>query len=98
MALMDHAATSRALSQELGSLAKQQMSSQTVRQRLQQYGFFARRPWLRLLLTCITDMRVFNGVINDEPGSSNGETLFFQMNPGSVNSIKMVAPMFGGIG
>ncbi|PRD27651.1 UNVERIFIED_CONTAM: hypothetical protein NCL1_34748 [Trichonephila clavipes] len=33
---MDRAATSRALSQELGSFARQQMSSRIVRRRLQQ--------------------------------------------------------------
>ncbi|GFX42063.1 hypothetical protein TNCV_2134781 [Trichonephila clavipes] len=45
---------------------------------------------------CITDRNLFNGVINDEPGHMNGET-YFQMNPGSVYSIKMAVPMFGGI-
>ncbi|GFV13382.1 HTH_Tnp_Tc3_2 domain-containing protein [Trichonephila clavipes] len=50
MALMDRAVTSRALSQELGSFA-QQVSTRTVRRRLQQHGLSARRPWLRLPLT-----------------------------------------------
>ncbi|GFW51305.1 hypothetical protein TNCV_3254341 [Trichonephila clavipes] len=40
---------------------------------------------------------VFNGVINDESGCMNGETSFFQMNPGSAYSIKMVASVFVGI-
>ncbi|GFV43563.1 DDE_3 domain-containing protein [Trichonephila clavipes] len=40
---------------------------------------------------CITDRIVFNEVINDKPGCTNGETSFYQMNPGSVYSIKMVA-------
>ncbi|GFV58129.1 HTH_Tnp_Tc3_2 domain-containing protein [Trichonephila clavipes] len=34
MALLDHAATSRTLSQELGSLARQIVSARTVRRRL----------------------------------------------------------------
>ncbi|GFW36660.1 hypothetical protein TNCV_1956601 [Trichonephila clavipes] len=51
MALMDHAATSRALSQELGSFARQQIAARTVRRRLQQYGLSARRPRQWLLLT-----------------------------------------------
>ncbi|GFW96036.1 HTH_Tnp_Tc3_2 domain-containing protein [Trichonephila clavipes] len=38
MALMDRAATSRALSQELGTFARQQMSTQTVRRCMQQHG------------------------------------------------------------
>ncbi|GFX43592.1 transposable element Tcb1 transposase [Trichonephila clavipes] len=59
IALMDRAATSRALNQD-------------IQGRLQ-------------------DKSVFNGVINDEPGCTNGETSFFQMNPSSVYSIKMVA-------
>ncbi|GFY28832.1 hypothetical protein TNCV_4719651 [Trichonephila clavipes] len=28
---------------------------------------------------------------------TNEETLFFQMNPGSIDSIKMIASVFGGI-
>ncbi|GFW85380.1 HTH_Tnp_Tc3_2 domain-containing protein [Trichonephila clavipes] len=40
MALMDRAVTSRALSQELGSFA-QQVSTRTVRRRLQQHGLSA---------------------------------------------------------
>ncbi|GFW82627.1 uncharacterized protein TNCV_3491991 [Trichonephila clavipes] len=48
---MDRAATSRALSQELGSFARQQVSARTVRRSLLQHGLSARRPWLRLLLT-----------------------------------------------
>ncbi|GFY34945.1 HTH_Tnp_Tc3_2 domain-containing protein [Trichonephila clavipes] len=38
MALMDHAATSRALSQEWGSFARQQVSARTVQRRLLQLG------------------------------------------------------------
>ncbi|GFV38209.1 HTH_Tnp_Tc3_2 domain-containing protein [Trichonephila clavipes] len=51
MALMERAATSRALSQELGSFARQQVSARTVRRRLLQHGLSARRPCLRLPLT-----------------------------------------------
>ncbi|GFW39893.1 HTH_Tnp_Tc3_2 domain-containing protein [Trichonephila clavipes] len=51
IALMDRSAASRALSQELGSFARQQVSTGTVRQRLQQHGLSARRPWLRIPLT-----------------------------------------------
>ncbi|GFU75527.1 hypothetical protein TNCV_2862431 [Trichonephila clavipes] len=36
-------------------------------------------------------------VINDESGRTNGETALFQMNLSSVYSIKMIAPVFGGI-
>ncbi|GFU50322.1 HTH_Tnp_Tc3_2 domain-containing protein [Trichonephila clavipes] len=46
IALMDRAAPSRAPSQELGSFARQQVSARTVRRRLQQHGFSARRPCL----------------------------------------------------
>ncbi|GFX40169.1 uncharacterized protein TNCV_4318041 [Trichonephila clavipes] len=49
--LTDHAAKSRALNLELGLFAKQQVSAQTVQQRLLQHGLSARRTWLRLLLT-----------------------------------------------
>ncbi|GFV46841.1 hypothetical protein TNCV_1938641 [Trichonephila clavipes] len=45
---------------------------------------------------CVTDRSVFNGGINDEPRHTNGEMSFFQMNPDSVYSIKMIASMFGG--
>ncbi|GFS66800.1 transposable element Tcb1 transposase [Trichonephila clavipes] len=51
MALMDRAAPSRALSQELGSFAGQQVSARTVRRRMQQYGLSARILWWRLPLT-----------------------------------------------
>ncbi|GFS71256.1 HTH_Tnp_Tc3_2 domain-containing protein [Trichonephila clavipes] len=43
MALMDHAALSRALSQELGSFARQKVSVRTARRCLQQYQYSARR-------------------------------------------------------
>ncbi|GFX11028.1 uncharacterized protein TNCV_512881 [Trichonephila clavipes] len=36
------------MSQELGSIARQQVSARTVRQRLQKPGFSAQRPWLPL--------------------------------------------------
>ncbi|MBJ4999813.1 IS630 family transposase [Salmonella enterica subsp. enterica serovar Hadar] len=51
MALRDRTATSRTLSHEMGSFARQQVSARTVRRRLQQHGVSARRPWLRLPLT-----------------------------------------------
>ncbi|GFX19747.1 HTH_Tnp_Tc3_2 domain-containing protein [Trichonephila clavipes] len=47
MALMDHEAMSRALSQESGTFARQQVSARTVRRRFQQHGLSARRPWLK---------------------------------------------------
>ncbi|GFU47636.1 HTH_Tnp_Tc3_2 domain-containing protein [Trichonephila clavipes] len=46
--LLDCAATSQALSQELGSFARQQVSARTVRRRLLQHGLSARRLPLRL--------------------------------------------------
>ncbi|GFX77988.1 HTH_Tnp_Tc3_2 domain-containing protein [Trichonephila clavipes] len=49
-ALMDRAATSRVMSQELRSLARQ-VSARTVRQSLLQHGLSARRPCLQLPLT-----------------------------------------------
>ncbi|GFT75991.1 uncharacterized protein TNCV_1255141 [Trichonephila clavipes] len=51
IALMDCGATSRALSQEFGLFARQQVSARTVRQRLLQHGLSARRLWLRFPLT-----------------------------------------------
>ncbi|GFT95733.1 hypothetical protein TNCV_311061 [Trichonephila clavipes] len=47
MVVMDRAATSRALNQELWSFARQQVSTRTVRRRLLQHGLSA----LRLPLT-----------------------------------------------
>ncbi|GFV33541.1 transposable element Tcb1 transposase [Trichonephila clavipes] len=47
---MDRAATSQALSQELGSFSRSQMSARTVRRHLQQHGLSARRPWLEFYL------------------------------------------------
>ncbi|GFY09064.1 HTH_Tnp_Tc3_2 domain-containing protein [Trichonephila clavipes] len=51
MALMNREATSRALSSELGSFAREQVSARSVRWRLLQHGLSAWRPWLRLPLT-----------------------------------------------
>ncbi|GFS86393.1 transposable element Tcb1 transposase [Trichonephila clavipes] len=50
LALMDHTATSRALSRKLGSFARQHMSTRTILRRLLQHGLSARRPCLRLPL------------------------------------------------
>ncbi|GFX17918.1 HTH_Tnp_Tc3_2 domain-containing protein [Trichonephila clavipes] len=50
MALSDRAALSRALSQELGSFSRQQVSVQTVQRRLEKHGLSAWRPWVRLPL------------------------------------------------
>ncbi|GFX08029.1 HTH_Tnp_Tc3_2 domain-containing protein [Trichonephila clavipes] len=95
--LMDRTATSRALSQELGSFARQQVSARTVRRCLQQHGLSVRRPWLQLPLMLHPDRIIVNGVISDEPGSTKSETSLFQMNPGSFFSIKMVTSVFGSI-
>ncbi|GFU64869.1 transposable element Tc1 transposase [Trichonephila clavipes] len=51
MALSDRVALSRALSQALGSFARQKVFAQTVRRRLPQHELSARRSWLRLPLT-----------------------------------------------
>lgn len=51
MVTRDRTATSRTLSREMESFARQQVSARTVRRRLQQHGLSARRPWLRLPLT-----------------------------------------------
>ncbi|GFX73054.1 transposable element Tcb1 transposase [Trichonephila clavipes] len=91
MALMDRTATSRALSQELKLFARQ-VSTRTVRRRLQQHGLSAQRPWLRLPLKLHHRQERLQSVINDEPRHMNDKTSFFQMNPGSVCSIKMSHP------
>ncbi|GFX03660.1 HTH_Tnp_Tc3_2 domain-containing protein [Trichonephila clavipes] len=97
LALMDRAATSQAMSQELESFVKQQVSARTVPRGLQLHGPSARRPWLRLPLTLHHMQYVFNGVINEDPGRTNGETSFFQRNSGSVYSFQIVAFVFGGL-
>ncbi|GFV43887.1 transposable element Tcb1 transposase [Trichonephila clavipes] len=50
MVAMDRAALSRALSQESGSVARQEVSTRTVRRRLQQHRLSTRRPCLRFCL------------------------------------------------
>ncbi|GFW23983.1 HTH_Tnp_Tc3_2 domain-containing protein [Trichonephila clavipes] len=50
MALVDSAAPSQSLSHELRSFAKQQVSTRTVRRRLQKHGLSTPRPWMRLPL------------------------------------------------
>ncbi|GFV42920.1 HTH_Tnp_Tc3_2 domain-containing protein [Trichonephila clavipes] len=93
MILMDRTVTIRGQDKELVSFERQQVSARTVRRRLQQHGLSARRPWLRLPFR----LSIFNGVINDEPEGTNCEMSFFQMNPGSVYSIKMVSSLTGSI-
>ncbi|GFS60927.1 HTH_Tnp_Tc3_2 domain-containing protein [Trichonephila clavipes] len=51
MDLMDRAATSRALSEELGSFSRQQMSARAFQRLLQQHALLTRRPWRRLPFT-----------------------------------------------
>ncbi|GFV31671.1 hypothetical protein TNCV_2189841 [Trichonephila clavipes] len=46
---------------------------------------------------CISDRTVFNGVVNDKHKRTNGEKSFFQMNPDSVYSTKIVTSVFRGI-
>ncbi|GFW37265.1 HTH_Tnp_Tc3_2 domain-containing protein [Trichonephila clavipes] len=48
--LMDSAAPSRALSQELGSLTRRHVATGTVRRRLQLHELSSQRPWLKLPL------------------------------------------------
>ncbi|GFX23381.1 hypothetical protein TNCV_4936961 [Trichonephila clavipes] len=47
--------------------------------------------------SCITDRRVFNSVIYDESGRTNGDMSFFQIKLGSAYSITMVTSFFCGI-
>ncbi|GFT20923.1 hypothetical protein TNCV_3130801 [Trichonephila clavipes] len=75
MALMDHAATSRALSQELGSFARlQEVSARTVRR------LFA-AAWTRISETMAptTLDAASDGVIKDEPGGMNGIKIVFSV-------------------
>ncbi|GFU11812.1 HTH_Tnp_Tc3_2 domain-containing protein [Trichonephila clavipes] len=51
MNLIVRESTLRALSQELRSFSRQEMSVRIVLLRLQQHGLSARRPWLRLPTT-----------------------------------------------
>ncbi|GFV27488.1 uncharacterized protein TNCV_2540261 [Trichonephila clavipes] len=84
MALTDSAAASRALSQDWGCLPDNKCLytqfddvCNSIISQLGDHG--CGYPW-----HCITDRSVFNGVIKDEPGRTNGETSFSQMNPGCV--------------
>ncbi|GFX52079.1 HTH_Tnp_Tc3_2 domain-containing protein [Trichonephila clavipes] len=97
MTLMDRAATLRALSQELGSFAKQEVSARTVLQRLLQHGLSARRPWQRQPLTLHHRRERLQWCDQRRTWCTNGETSFFQIHPGFAYSIKMVAYVFGGI-
>ncbi|GFW01752.1 hypothetical protein TNCV_1232521 [Trichonephila clavipes] len=83
VALIDYAATSRDLSEKLGSFARQPASARAVRRSLLQQGFSARLP-----LTLHRRLRWRRTSVL---------TSFFQMNTGSLYSIKVVASVFGGI-
>ncbi|GFX69401.1 hypothetical protein TNCV_1547321 [Trichonephila clavipes] len=97
MALMDRAATSRTLSQELKLFSRQQVSARIFRRRLQQHEPSARRPWLRLSLTLHHRQERLQWSDKRRTWCTIGDTSFFQINPGPVNSIKMVASVFAGI-
>ncbi|GFV10899.1 HTH_Tnp_Tc3_2 domain-containing protein [Trichonephila clavipes] len=77
MAFMERAATSRALSQELGSFARQQVSVRTVRRRLLQHGLSSRRPWLRLALTLHQRQERLQWCDQRRNWCTNGEASFF---------------------
>ncbi|GFU58298.1 transposable element Tc1 transposase [Trichonephila clavipes] len=51
MAVMDPAATSRTIAQQIQSFTYPSVSTRTIRRRLQQSGMSLSRPLLRLLLT-----------------------------------------------
>ena len=87
---MNGTATSRALSEKMGSFAWQ-VSARTIPRRLQQHKSSVRWPWLRLSMT---GWSAFNGVFNDEPGLINGLTSCFQTNLNFIYSIMMVASVF----
>ncbi|GFY23601.1 hypothetical protein TNCV_1039001 [Trichonephila clavipes] len=92
--VMDRAATSRALSQEFGSFARQHGSPRTVccsmdsQLRDHSYDYPCR---------CIEDRSVINGVLNDVPGARMARRVSFLINLSSAYSIKVVASVIGGI-
>ncbi|GFY07532.1 HTH_Tnp_Tc3_2 domain-containing protein [Trichonephila clavipes] len=98
MALMDRAATSRSLSQELGSFARQQVSARTIRRRMLQHGLSARRLWLQLPLTLHHRQERLQWWDQRQTWCMNDETSLYQNNSGSAYSIKMVTSVFSGIG
>ncbi|GFT49617.1 transposable element Tcb1 transposase [Trichonephila clavipes] len=51
MEVMDHAAPSRTIAQQIQSVTQHSVSSRTIRHCLQQSGISAKRPLLRLPLT-----------------------------------------------
>ncbi|GFX52183.1 HTH_Tnp_Tc3_2 domain-containing protein [Trichonephila clavipes] len=81
-----------ALNQDLGSFARQQKSTRTVRRRMQQHGLSARRPWQRLPLTLHHRHERLQWC--DQRREVNGERSFSHVNPDSAYSIKVVASVF----
>ncbi|GFT28590.1 HTH_Tnp_Tc3_2 domain-containing protein [Trichonephila clavipes] len=97
MPLMDCAAPSRALRQELGSFASNKRLHEQFVDVCSSLDSQLGNHGCGYLSSCITDRRVFIDVINDELGRTNRGTSLFQINPGSVYSSKMVTSVFGGI-
>ena len=64
---MRSTATSRALSQEMGSFIKQQVSARIVRRYLQQYELSVPRTWLFLLWHYIKVKTDLNGIFITKP-------------------------------
>ncbi|GFX00224.1 hypothetical protein TNCV_297131 [Trichonephila clavipes] len=76
MAIMDRAATSRAIAQLILSVTHHSVTALTTRRRLQQSGMYARHPLLRLPLGCILFGQQSN-IIKQAPIWDPDNTLLF---------------------
>ncbi|GFX28355.1 transposable element Tcb1 transposase [Trichonephila clavipes] len=108
MAVMDRAATSRTIAQQIQSVTHHSMSARTIRRRLQQSRIFQRRLLLRLPLTgnhrhlrhywCDerqTETTEWKNVFVDIVFTDIKWTLCLLTNPASACNITMVGFEFG---
>ncbi|GFW54286.1 transposable element Tcb1 transposase [Trichonephila clavipes] len=90
IAVVDRAATSRTIAQQIQSVTHHSVFALTIRRRLQQSGTISRRPLLHLPLTGNHRHCTINGAKNGGHGQRNGTILCLLTNPASACNITMV--------
>ncbi|GFX63527.1 transposable element Tc1 transposase [Trichonephila clavipes] len=84
MIVIDSAATSQTIAQQVQTVTQHSVLARTIRRRFQQSGMSARRPLLRLHLTGSYRLCAANGAMNGGHGQRNGTILYLLTNPSSA--------------
>ena len=98
IALKDPITSSRTLSQEMKSTAKQKISAQTIRQCFHQHRLSDRWPWFWIPFTIYLRLKHFQWGVRQWTWSQEWpDMLCFQTNLDSIYNIMMVASVFDAI-